>query len=111
MGAPPPPLATARRPAGAARHDHRARPAGAAARRRLKYALYAVLWLAVRTLLALLLGLRVRGARHLPRRGPVIVVANHLHNFDPVVLSASLPRPVYYMAKRELFEHPLLAPV
>jgi 1-acyl-sn-glycerol-3-phosphate acyltransferase len=77
----------------------------------LKYAIYTLAWIVVRPLLALLIGLRVRGARNLPRRGPVIMVSNHLHNFDPIVLNASLPRPVYYMAKRELFEHPLLGRV
>lgn len=60
----------------------------------------------VRPLLRAAYGLEVTGARSMPRRGPVLVVANHLHNFDPVVLGAALPRPVLYMAKEELFAHP-----
>lgn len=80
-----------------------------ALRRRVKYVGYAGLWLVVRLALHWLLGLRVTGARRFPRAGPVIVVANHLHNFDPIVLSAALPRPIYYMAKQELFAHPLFA--
>ncbi|HEX5504987.1 MAG TPA: 1-acyl-sn-glycerol-3-phosphate acyltransferase, partial [Thermomicrobiales bacterium] len=68
-------------------------------RRRVKSALYQVIRLAINGFLRLAAGLRVRGARNLPRTGPVIVVANHLHNFDPVVVSAVLPRPVFYMAK------------
>lgn len=73
----------------------------------MKHACYYGLRLVVRLALRWLLDLRVEGAHRCPRTGPVVVVANHLHNFDPIVLSAALPRPVYYMAKRELFAHPL----
>ena len=82
---------------------------GRAIARRLKYAIYAAAQIPVRLFLALLIGLRARGTRNMPRRGPLIMVSNHLHNFDPVVLGTVLPRPVYYMAKRELFEQPLSA--
>ena len=72
-------------------------------RRRLKFALYEVLRLVVNAALRPLTGFRPIGWRNMPRRGPVIVVANHLHNLDPVVISAALPRPIFYMGKRELF--------
>lgn len=75
-------------------------------RRRVKFAAYEGLHLVVNALLRPLIGFSTVGSRNMPRTGPVIVVANHLHNFDPVVISAALPRPVYYMAKRELFAHP-----
>jgi 1-acyl-sn-glycerol-3-phosphate acyltransferase len=75
-------------------------------RRWLKRAAYEALRLVVNILARLLLGMRVSGTRNLPRSGPVIVVANHLHNFDLIVLSAALARPVLYMAKRELFAQP-----
>lgn len=76
-------------------------------RRRLKFAAYALLRLAVNAALRPLVGLRIDGWRRMPRRGPLLVVANHLHNVDPVVISAALPRPLYYMGKRELFTHPV----
>ena len=46
----------------------------------------------------------VRGRRHVPIRGPLIVVSNHLHNADPPLLGASLPRRIHFMAKIELFQ-------
>ncbi|HEV2528468.1 MAG TPA: lysophospholipid acyltransferase family protein [Thermomicrobiales bacterium] len=59
-------------------------------------------------LLRLLTGYRVEGIRNVPRNGPLIVVANHLHNLDPLVVAVAIPRPVHYMAKAELFKVPVL---
>ena len=44
------------------------------------------------------------GAEHLPRSGPLLLAANHRSFLDPFVIGALARRPVYYMAKRELFE-------
>jgi glycerol-3-phosphate dehydrogenase (NAD(P)+) len=44
------------------------------------------------------------GAEHLPRSGPLILAANHRSFLDPFVIGALARRPVYYVAKRELFE-------
>lgn len=76
-------------------------------RRRLKWRGYHLLRLIVRVLATILFGLRVRGAEHMPPTGPLIVVANHLHNFDIILFSAAMPRPIFYMAKRELLERPV----
>lgn len=78
-------------------------------RRRLKFAAYQGIRLPVNAALRPLIGLRIVGWRNTPPSGPVIVVSNHLHNFDPVVLGAVLPRPIFYMGKRELFVHPVLS--
>jgi 1-acyl-sn-glycerol-3-phosphate acyltransferase len=43
------------------------------------------------------------GREHLPRRGPLILAANHRSFLDPFVIGMLVRRPVYYMAKRELF--------
>lgn len=75
----------------------------------MKYAIYRGMQWVVRPALQVAFGFEVTGARNMPRRGPVLVVANHLHNFDPVVLGAALPRPILYMAKEELFAHPAFA--
>jgi 1-acyl-sn-glycerol-3-phosphate acyltransferase len=53
---------------------------------------------------------RVEGAQHVPKQGPLIVVANHASDFDPPILSNCVRRPVSYMAKEELFNVPVLAP-
>jgi glycerol-3-phosphate dehydrogenase (NAD(P)+) len=44
------------------------------------------------------------GREHLPRRGPLILAANHRSFLDPFCIAMLLRRPVYFMAKRELFE-------
>lgn len=48
------------------------------------------------------------GTENLPRRGPVILCANHESLFDPIAIGYALRRPVSYMAKKELFKVPLL---
>jgi len=43
-----------------------------------------------------------------PDFGSYIVCANHSSNWDPVILGASMRKPLRYMAKAELFKVPLL---
>ncbi len=47
---------------------------------------------------------RVAGEQRVPRRGGLIVVANHLNLIDPPLLAASLPRRLRFMAKQDLFD-------
>ena len=58
---------------------------------------------AIRLMLAPFASLTLRGGRNMPRHGPVIVVANHLHNFDPLAVAIAVPRTVRYMSKKELW--------
>ena len=44
------------------------------------------------------------GREHLPRTGPLLLASNHRSFLDPFVIGTLVKRPVYYMAKRELFE-------
>jgi len=48
--------------------------------------------------------LDVRGLEHLPLDGAVVLVANHVTNFDVFPMQISLPRPIFYMGKAELFK-------
>ncbi len=43
------------------------------------------------------------GRAHIPRKGPLIVACNHRSFLDPFIVGIRLRRPVYFMAKRELF--------
>jgi glycerol-3-phosphate dehydrogenase (NAD(P)+) len=46
------------------------------------------------------------GREHLPKTGPLLLASNHRSFLDPFVIGTLVRRPVYYMAKRELFEKP-----
>lgn len=48
----------------------------------------------------------VTGRHHVPRRGPVILAANHLSALDSVVIPLVAPRPVAFLAKAEYFRRP-----
>ncbi|HVC14446.1 MAG TPA: HAD-IB family hydrolase [Acidimicrobiales bacterium] len=51
------------------------------------------------------------GLEHVPRRGPALVAANHRSYFDVAALAlvaARLGRPVRFLAKKELFDAPLV---
>jgi len=50
------------------------------------------------------LRLQRAGREHLPRSGPLLLASNHRSFLDPFVIGTLVRRPVYYMAKRELFE-------
>lgn len=50
----------------------------------------------------------VTGQHHIPANGPVVIVGNHLHLLDPPLVTASCRRRLHPMAKRELFEVPLI---
>ena len=55
---------------------------------------------------AFLIYLRMQriGRGHLPKTGPLLLASNHRSFLDPFVIGTLVRRPVYYMAKRELFE-------
>src|SRR4051794_21599485 len=52
--------------------------------------------------------LRRLGRDHLPKTGPLIIAANHRSFLDPFMLGLITRRPIHYVAKRELFSHPLV---
>ena len=45
------------------------------------------------------------GREHVPAEGPVIFVSNHRSFIDPFILGLCNRRPVYYVAKEELFKN------
>lgn len=46
---------------------------------------------------------QIKGKENVPKAGPLLVVANHMTNHDPPLLSVSLGRYVVFMAKDNLF--------
>jgi glycerol-3-phosphate dehydrogenase (NAD(P)+) len=49
------------------------------------------------------------GREHVPESGGVIFCANHRSFLDPFVIATIARRPMYYVAKQELFRHRLVA--
>jgi 1-acyl-sn-glycerol-3-phosphate acyltransferase len=54
----------------------------------------------------LIMKMQVLGLENFPMTGPVVIACNHLTNFDVFPMQFSLPRPVFFMAKAELFRFP-----
>jgi 1-acyl-sn-glycerol-3-phosphate acyltransferase len=69
--------------------------------------LYAILKPLAVVVMRLAFGLRSRGAEHVPAKGPVLLVANHVSFLDPPLVGGASPRPLSYLAKAELFRVPL----
>lgn len=44
-----------------------------------------------------------------PRNGKLIICSNHISYLDPVVIGAYIPRCVYFMAKKELYNNKFLS--
>jgi 1-acyl-sn-glycerol-3-phosphate acyltransferase len=55
--------------------------------------------------LTLAFSLRVQGRRHIPRKGPALLIANHESFFDPVLVAMASPRPLCYLARKTLFKN------
>ena len=53
--------------------------------------------------------MKVRGTEHIPAEGPVIIAANHRSMWDVPIHGVASPRPVTFMAKKELFKNRFLA--
>ena len=51
------------------------------------------------------------GIENVPASGPAIIACNHVSYLDPVALGIALQRPLTYLAKKQLFEIPVLGPV
>lgn len=66
-------------------------------------------WWADRWLNAARCTLEVRGVEHVDTSRSYVVVANHVSNLDVVACFAAIPLPIRYLAKKELFNIPVLA--
>lgn len=52
--------------------------------------------------------IKIVGKENIPKEGRLILCSNHISNFDPIMLGIAIPRPISFMAKKELFENKLL---
>ncbi len=58
--------------------------------------------------LKLVYRLEVYGKENIPKNNRYILAPNHLSTLDPPIIAGVFPRPVAFMAKKELFENPFL---
>jgi 1-acyl-sn-glycerol-3-phosphate acyltransferase len=58
----------------------------------------------LRQVFRMIMKMEISGLEHLPPDGPVIIACNHVTNFDVFPMQLSLPRPIFFMAKAELFK-------
>ena len=70
--------------------------------------LYAILKPIAVALMRLFFRLEIVSPGLVPATGPVLIVSNHVSVLDPPFVGASAPRPLFFMAKEELFRIPLL---
>jgi len=54
--------------------------------------------------------MRVYGRERIPRNGPVILCFNHFSWLDPWALGSSVPRTLYFVAKQEAHDNPIVGP-
>ncbi|MDR0401893.1 MAG: 1-acyl-sn-glycerol-3-phosphate acyltransferase [Endomicrobium sp.] len=52
--------------------------------------------------------LNISGLENIPSKSGSIIVSNHLSFFDPPLIGSAINRPIYFMAKKELFDVPIL---
>lgn len=54
--------------------------------------------------------LRVVGLENVPRHGPGLVCSNHCSYLDPMLAAVALPRKLYSVSRKEMYEQRLLGP-
>ena len=59
------------------------------------------------SLFKLIMKLDVQGSENLPTDGAVVLAANHVTNFDVIPMQLSIPRPIFFMGKANLFKVPI----
>lgn len=52
----------------------------------------------------LYLGLRRQGLEHVPRKGPLIIISNHVSYMDAILLGSAAPRPIQFMVLQWMYD-------
>lgn len=54
--------------------------------------------------------LHVIGLENVPRHGPGLICGNHCSYLDPMLAAVVLPRKIYNVSRKEIYQQPLLGP-
>jgi 1-acyl-sn-glycerol-3-phosphate acyltransferase len=60
-----------------------------------------------RIMFKLLYRWHIEGTENIPKMGGGIIAPNHMSFFDPPLTGSAMKRPLYFMAKKELFDVPV----
>lgn len=71
--------------------------------------MYKFLLAIVSVLIKIIYRVRVNGIENLKDDEPIILSANHIHIFDPVILATLTKKQIFFLSKKEIFEKKLLA--
>jgi 1-acyl-sn-glycerol-3-phosphate acyltransferase len=63
---------------------------------------------AFRAVIRAMTPLRIYGSDRIPRHGPVVLCFNHFSWLDPWAIGTGIPRTVYYVAKQEAHDMPVM---
>jgi len=69
---------------------------------------YKILKFIAGCLVRLLFRIEIVDRGRVPISGGVIVCANHIHLFDPVLIAMAVERQIYFMGKAEIFSWPVI---
>lgn len=72
---------------------------------------YGCLWIFFNVIGRLFFRYRTTGRAHLPRKGGVLVAANHASYLDIPFLGCGMPRRAWYLGRQDLFPFPGLGPL
>ncbi len=70
--------------------------------------IYKLVAFTIRLILRINGGFEIKGKENIPPKGGVLVAANHISYLDPPLIGSILPRRATFMARKGLFESPVL---
>lgn len=70
--------------------------------------LYSFLRGIINIFLRIVFRINIEGKENIPNNDSLVICANHISFFDPLVLALTTKRQIYFMAKKELFEKKFL---
>jgi 1-acyl-sn-glycerol-3-phosphate acyltransferase len=74
---------------------------------RLAYLCWELSYPLATAIMTLGFSLRTDGRNHIPRSGPVLIIANHQSFLDPILVGLVTRRHLRYLARKSLFRNPL----
>lgn len=71
--------------------------------------LYNILRVLANILFRLVYRIEIIGKHNIPKKGRLVLCSNHINFLDPIMLSTVVPRQIFWMAKKELFQSKIIS--